>query len=324
MLMNPAAGASTPRPPAAGANPMASALRGGNAQTGMSGTGMVNAGPSLNAYAGQGIQTDLNTRGLPAMPVADAAERQRIEGALFDRMRPEHQQSQEALEGKLSRMGLARGSEAWNREAQRLGDQQARERFNALEMGGQEMQRLFGMGLQGRQQGFNEALGAGQFHNQAQEQGFGQRNAGISGDFNRALAAGGQNYNQGMETARFDETVRGNRINEARTARRDPIEEYNLMTQGISPVTSPNFSGGPNGRVSGQIDYTQAGTQGYGGDVDRFNYNEGRNDSLLRGLYGMYGMDPSLFGQPSGGQPPGQGYNMAPSYNMGDLGPQYL
>jgi len=313
MLMKPGTTA------AASSNPMASALRGGQTQSGMSGTGALNAGPSLNNYAGQGIQTSLNTSGLSAMPQADAAERQRIEGALFDRMRPEHQQAQSALEGKLSRMGLARGSEAWNRELQRSGDQQARERFNALEMGGQEMQRLHGMGMQNRQQGFNEALQGGQFRNQAQEQGFGQRSQGIQGDFNRAMQAGGQNYNQGMETARFDETVRGNRINEARTARRDPIEEYNLMTGGIGRVTDPTFGQGPTGRATGVIDYTGAAGRGWETGADVYNANQGINNSYWNGVSLMGGL-PQYPQQ--GGTP--QGYNFGGSYNTGALGPQYL
>lgn len=315
--------------PGSSSNPMASALRGGQTQAGMSGTGMVNAGPSLNAYAGQGIQTDVNMRGMPAMPQADAQERQRIENALFERMAPQHQQSQAALEGQLARMGLARGSEAWNREMQRIGDQQSRERFNALETGGNEMQRLHGMQLQNRQQGWNEALGAGQFHNQAQQQGFGQREAGISGDYNRAMGSGAQNFNQGMETARFDEMIRGNRINEARTAQRDPYELYNLATQGIGQVTSPTFGSGPGGRTVGTIDYTQAGTQGYGGDVDAFNYNQGRLGSLYQGLYGMQNTGMlNGFGAPMGGayNSGAQGYNnpLVSAPQLQTLGPEYL
>ena len=86
-----------------------------------------------------------------AVPQGDAAERQRIEQGLFDRMRPEHQQQSSGLEAQLKNMGLSRGSEAWNRESQRMGDQQSRERFNALTMGGQEQQRQFGMQMQGSQ-----------------------------------------------------------------------------------------------------------------------------------------------------------------------------
>jgi hypothetical protein len=326
MLMNPAAAGSASQgvaPP--GSNPMASALRGGQTQAGMSGTGMVNAGPSLNAYAGQGIQTDLNTGSLGRMPTADDAGRQRIENAMFERMRPEHQQTQEALEGKLSRMGLARGSEAWNREAQRLGDQQARERFNALEMGGQEQQRLFGMQLQGRQQGWNELQGAGQFHNQAQQQGFGQREAGIQGDYGRAMGAGAQNYNQGMETARFDETLRGNRINEARQARRDPMEEYNLMTGGIGTISDPTFAAGPAGKASGAIDYTGAAGKGWETGADVYNANQANNNSYWNAVGLMGGLPQGYggYGAPMGGGAP-QGYNFGGSYNMGALGPEYL
>ncbi len=311
MLMQPGTAANKP-----GGNPMADALRGGQTQAGMSGTGMVNAGPSLNAYAGQGIQTDLNTRSLGAMPAADAAERQRIEGALFDRMRPEHEQQQAALEGKLSRMGLARGSEAWNRELQRSGDQQARERFNALEMGGQEMQRLHGMGLANRQQGWQELQGAGQFHNQAQGQGFGQRQQGIGEDFNRALAAGGQNFNQNLSTATFNNATRTAAIEEERKRRAQGLEEYKLMTGGIGTVSDPTFAAGPAGKASGAIDYTGAAGKGWETGADVYNANQGINNSywnamgVMGGLPGMQGG----YGAPMGGGAP-QGYNQGGSYN---------
>jgi len=158
---------------------------------------------------GQGIQSGLDTPALGAMPQADAQERQRIENMMFERMAPQHQQSQAQLEGKLSNMGLTRGSEAWNREMQRMGDQQSRERFNAMETGGNEMQRLFGMQMQGRQQGWEELLGSGEFANRAQAQGFGQQMQGRqqgwdellgSGEFaNRAQAQGFGQQMQGRQ-----------------------------------------------------------------------------------------------------------------------------
>jgi hypothetical protein len=83
-----------------------------------------------------------------AVPQADSAERQRIENMMFERMAPEHQKATASLESQLQNMGLSRGSAAWNREKQRLGDQQSRERFQAMEFGGNEMSRQFGMGLQ--------------------------------------------------------------------------------------------------------------------------------------------------------------------------------
>lgn len=138
-----------------------------------------------------------------AVPVADAAERQRIENMMFERMRPEHQRAQSGLETQLANMGLSRGSEAWNREAQRLGDQQSRERFQAMEFGGAEQQRQFGMGLQGSQ--YANQLRQQQIAEQLQRRAIplNELNALLTGSqvampgmpsFNTSQSAGGTNY----------------------------------------------------------------------------------------------------------------------------------
>ncbi len=82
------------------------------------------------------------------VPTADLATRQHVEQGLLERMRPENEYQRAGLETQLQNMGLSRGSEAWNRESQRLQDQQDRQKFLALEQGGQEMQRQFGMDTQ--------------------------------------------------------------------------------------------------------------------------------------------------------------------------------
>jgi hypothetical protein len=85
--------------------------------------------------AGEGIM-----RGLDPSLFGDAG-RQRYENALLDRMRPEQQQQQAALDAKLANMGATAGSKGWGTFNRQLGDQQSRERFNALELGGNEQQR---------------------------------------------------------------------------------------------------------------------------------------------------------------------------------------
>jgi hypothetical protein len=168
----------------------------GNLQAGNLQAGYIDPNRFQTGGAGQGIMAGLNTGGLGAMPQGDAAERQRIEGMLYDRQNPERQKQQQGLEGKLANMGLTRGSAAWNRELQRLGDQHSRERYDAMQTGGNEMARTFGMGMQQRQQGWNELLGSGQFQNAAQAQGFGQNMAQNQQNFGQGMAAGAQNFDQ--------------------------------------------------------------------------------------------------------------------------------
>ena len=163
--------------------------------------GNLDANGYMSSGAGQGIMAGLNTGGLGGIPTADDAGRQRIEKALLERMRPDNDRNTAALEGKLANMGLTRGSAAWNRESQRLGDQQSRQAFDAMNTAGNEQQRMFGMQMQGRQQGWNELLGSGQFQNQAQNQRFTQGMGQNAQNFGMQQAAGQQNFDQQARAA---------------------------------------------------------------------------------------------------------------------------
>jgi hypothetical protein len=171
-------------------------LQAGNLQAGNLQAGNLDPRAYQSSGAGQGMMAGLDMGRLGGMPQGDAAERQRIEGMLYDRQNPERMKQQAGLEGKLANMGLTRGSEAWNREMQRMGDQHSRERYDAMQTGGQEMQRTFNMGMQGRQQGWNELLGGGQFQNAAQNQAFGQGMNQNAQNFAQQAQAGAQNFGQ--------------------------------------------------------------------------------------------------------------------------------
>jgi len=151
-------------------------------------TASLGRAPSLEASVGdysQGLRTSMNPmgnqiqRGLatndnPALPQIDSGFRNQVAGQLFERMQPVHDYQTRSLETKLANQGLRPGSEAYNRAMTQLGQQQAQERFNALDQSGNEAQRLFGMQMGARQQAFNEDVGSGQFANQATGQAFNQ------------------------------------------------------------------------------------------------------------------------------------------------------
>lgn len=236
--------------------------------------------------AGQGIQGSLDTGSLGGMPQADDAGRQRIENALFDRMAPQHQQAQAGLETKLQNMGLTRGSEAWNRESQRLGDQQSRERFNALEMGGQEQQRQFGMGMQGRQQGWNEMQGAGNFQNAAQAQGYGQRAGEMAQNFGQQAQAGQQNFQQGMAGSEYNNALRGKQMQEASSLRQMPLNELNAYLSG-NQVQNPNFGSFNTSQSAGGANYSGAAANQYNAGLDAYNAKQATTQGLMSGLGGL-------------------------------------
>jgi hypothetical protein len=123
--------------------------------------------PSVNKvdFSNAPAMPTFDTSGVSAMPVADDATRQRTEDALYQRatsrLDPEWNQRQTQLETQLVNAGHARGSAGWTQAMDDFNRQRTdaydTARSGAIGMGGEEQSRLFGMGMQGRQQGFNEA-----------------------------------------------------------------------------------------------------------------------------------------------------------------------
>jgi hypothetical protein len=163
-------------------------------------------------------------------------ERKRIEDQLFARMQPEHDRQNAQLSTQLANQGITPGSEQYNQQMQQLADNQARERFNATQQGGQEQQNLQNMMMGQQQQAFgqsqasqaamNSALqnlfgqnqGVGQFSLGAQNQAFGQdtaaqqaQNAAMMQQFQQALSSG-QFANSGL-AQQFAQALSGNAQN---------------------------------------------------------------------------------------------------------------
>lgn len=197
--------------------------------------------------AGAGLQTSVGGAG--------SAERQKIEDAMWQRMQPQHAQQTAALEGKLANMGLTRGSEAWNRESQRLGDQQARERFNVMDRGLAEQQGMFNMGLQ-----------QGNFANAAQQQGF----------------------NQQQQQAAYQNQLRQQQIAEMMQQRGMPLNEVNALLTGaqVGMPSMPNFN---TSTSAGGVNYSAALQQSHNSAMDSYNAKQAQQQGMMGGLAGLAG-----------------------------------
>ena len=76
----------------------------------------------------------------------DSGYRDQVARTLMERMVPVHERQQDQLETRLSNQGFQLGSDAYKRALDELGQRQASERYNALDMAGNEGLRLFNMG----------------------------------------------------------------------------------------------------------------------------------------------------------------------------------
>ena len=135
-------------------------------------SGTINGGATgsidLGQLTGRGAlvdQSKLSAMGQGVDASVGDASRQRYEQMLMDKLRPENERAQQALELKLANQGLTPGSAAYNRAMELQGGIANKNQLNVFEQGGREQANQFGMALQGsqlanamRQQGLGEQL----------------------------------------------------------------------------------------------------------------------------------------------------------------------
>jgi hypothetical protein len=218
---------------------------------------------SLQGSAPQ-LQTQLQNE-------ANGAERQRIENALFERMQPQHDRQQSALDVKLANQGITAGSEAYKRAMQSLGDQQSRERFNALEMGGQEMARLQ------QQQLANAQFGNTALQNQ---QSLDQSRAGFNNQVEQ------NEFAQGMQQSQYQNQLRQAAMAEELQRRGLSLNEMNALLTGqqVNMQQMPQFNAA---QASQPVQYMQAAQNQYQANIDAYNNNNMNQNSQMSGLFNL-------------------------------------
>jgi hypothetical protein len=201
-----------------------------------------------------GPQMSLNTADNPALPQFDSSYRDTVANQLMQKMQPVHDYQQRQLETKLANMGFHPGTEGYDRELNNLNMRQSAERYNALDTAGSEAQRLYNMQMGTAQQAFNQDVGAGQFANQAQNQGY-QQNLGAAQFQNQALGqasaldqarmqaqnqAVGQQFNMNQQYANAQNQLRQQAIAEEMQRRGMSLNEMNALLSG-QQVAMPNM-----------------------------------------------------------------------------------
>jgi hypothetical protein len=158
--------------------------------------------------------------GLSNVMTADqfAPERRRIEDSIYGRqaemLRDDFNRRDERLENRLVNQGLRLGSEGYGEARRQLGETEnqayADARTRAIQLGGDEFARAFGMSLQGRQQGANEAIAQGSFGADARQRAIAEATAQAS-FANQARQSG---INESALQAQFGAGARQQAVNE--------------------------------------------------------------------------------------------------------------
>lgn len=127
---------------------------------------MQNYGQDYNYNGAPNVDlSQFDPSNLPAMPGDFSAERQRVEDAVYNSYKRRQDQvwndERNQFVSDMANRGIAEGSELWNKQlrdfSQRQSDSILDAQDRATQTAGDEQQRMFNMGMQTRQQGFNEA-----------------------------------------------------------------------------------------------------------------------------------------------------------------------
>ena len=232
----------------------------------------------------QNLQYGLNFNNSPQLPgVGDfSGDADKVREALYQKqtsmLDPQYETQKNQMDAKLANQGIMPGSAAYQNAVDDYGRTKSFDydnaRTSAILAGGNEQSRLFGLGMQARQQDVGEKTTQGQF-----------RNAAIGQNFGQDLQASGQNFNQSLAAAQFANQTRQNALQEALTERQLPLNEFNAL-RSASQITAPQFNNTSQTPVRG-TDVMGAYNNQYQGQMNQYNSQLANQNNMMGGLFGL-------------------------------------
>lgn len=184
-------------------------------------------------------------------------------------LKPQFQNDQSDLNSKLAAQGITQGSDAWNRAQSELSRNQTFQQQQAQNS-------AFNQGLAGGNTAFGIIQGAGNFANQAQQQGFDQAyaNAGLANhaaDQQTAvnLANAQMQNQQGQFNAGLNNSAHAQGMQDTFAKYNQPLQTYNALQTGAQPAM-PTFQGVP-GAAMAPTDVAGLMNNGYANQVGAYN-----------------------------------------------------
>jgi len=221
-------------------------------------------------YVGQMIDQPFSTSGLPqlssqlnAPTLQTTLDNQgmagwdKATGLVMQRLAPQLERQQKALDTQLANQGIMRGSEAYNQAQQDLAMKQ-NDLMNQATLGG----------LQAQQQFFGQGLQAGQFGNLAQQQ---------------------MLQNQALQ-ADLANRARGQGFQELAYQRNEPINTLNAVRSG-SQVTTPNqfYVNAPQQATTAGADMLGAAGMTGNAAIAQANAENANRNAMMQGLFSLGG-----------------------------------
>ena len=296
-------------------------------QTSLAAPGTLQGGPTAGQYGTAGgvdasmygtatggvnapnLQSSLDLSGVAKMPVNAGMTGQE---AIMSRLEPTLARNRVSTETQLINQGLRPGTEAYDNAARILGQQENDQRTQAALQG-------LNLDLSANQQGFGQALNAGQFGNTAQLAGFGAglqnqqaANQAIAQNFGQGTtaqqmqnAAIGQNFGQGQTAAQannamvaqqanqnlqqgqFANTAQQQALAQALQQRQMPINEIAALTS-QSQIQNPQF-GAYQGSNIAPAPIANAAAQTAAYNQNLYNQQTASANANMGGLFGLGG-----------------------------------
>jgi len=237
------------------------------------------------------LQTSLNLSGVAKMPVNAGMTAQE---AIMSRLEPTLARNRVSTETQLINQGLRPGTEAYDNAARILGQQENDQRTQAALQG-------LNLDLSANQQGFGQALNAGQFGNTAQLAEFGAglqnqqaANAAIGQNFGQGQSAAqannamvAQQANQNLQQGQFANTAQQQALAQALQQRQMPINEIAALTS-QSQIQNPQFAAYQGSNIApAPIANAAAQTAAYNQNL--YNQQTASANANMGGIFGLGG-----------------------------------
>jgi hypothetical protein len=199
--------------------------------------GLAKANTAANTY---GLaQGQIDTSNLAAMPINAGTTAQDL---ILQRLNPTITAGDTSFKQALANQGLAPGTEAFD-AAMRNREASKNDLYNQAALQG------INLDMAARQQGLNEQLSQAGLYNAAVGQNFGQgitadqlANAAVGQNFGQGITAQGQQYNQSLQKAQFQNTAQQQQLAQDLALRSQPINEV-IGLMGGSQIQLPQFQG---------------------------------------------------------------------------------
>jgi hypothetical protein len=193
----------------------------------------------------------------------------------------------------LANQGLAPGTAAYD-AAFRNREMSKNDLYNQAALQG------INLDMTARQQGLNEQLSQAGLYKTAVGQNFGQgvtadqlANAAVGQNFGQGITAQGQQYNQALAKAQFQNTAQQQQLAQDLALRQQPINEV-IGLMGGSQIQLPQFQGYQGMSVAPSP--TFAGTQAQGqADLSRYGIAQSGANAGIQGIASLGGMAAMYF-----------------------------